>query len=272
MNPPGASVSDASGHGASAERARRLQIARARTPAPSTRSTTSRIRRPPTCRARRRRRPAPIAAPGRSRRRRLPAVALAKAGHLLKRYLSRTWIARTPSRQPIFLPCARLRGSKRIGSSRIEWPARSSFAVISGSMSKRFDSRLSDCAMSRVHHLVAGLHVGEPAAEQQVGHAGQHLVGENRQPRRVGAPGEEPRPVDDARAAVENRLHQLGQLRRIELEVGVLDRDDRAGGLREADADGAALAAVLLGVDDAQLRPLRRSGRAPRACRRSSRR
>ena len=124
-------------------------------------------------------------------------------------------------------------------------------------MSKRFDSRLSDCAISRVHHLVAGLHVGEPAAKQHVGRAGQDLVREDRQPRRLGTAREKPRSIDDAGAAIENRLRQLRQLRRIELEVGILDRDDRAGGLGEANADRAALAAVLLGVDDAQLRPLR---------------
>jgi hypothetical protein len=73
------------------------------------------------------------------------------------------------------------------------------------------------------------------AAESTVGDAGQDLVRENRQPRRGRAAREKARSVDDARAAVENRLHQLGDLRRIELEVGVLDRDDRAGGAREAD-------------------------------------
>ena len=87
--------------------------------------------------------------------------------------------------------------------------------------------------------------------------AGQHLVREDRQPRRVGTAGEEPRSVDDPRPAIEDRLRQLRELRRIELEVGILNRDDRAGGPGEANPDRAALAAVLLGVDDAQLRPLR---------------
>ena len=121
----------------------------------------------------------------------------------------------------------------------------------------RFEiERLRDVAR---HHLVAGLHVGEPAAKQHVGDAGQHLVGDDRQPRRVRTAGEEARAIDDARAAIEDRLRQLRQLRRIELEVGVLDRDDGAGRLRESDPDGAALPAVLLGVNDAQLGPLRRS-------------
>ena len=55
------------------------------------------------------------------------------------------------------------------------------------------------------------------------------------------------------RAAVENRLHQFGDLRRVELEVRVLDGDDRAGGAAKADPNRTALAAVLLRVNDAEL-------------------
>ena len=113
--------------------------------------------------------------------------------------------------------------------------------------------RLRDLAL---HHLVTGLHVGDARAVEQVRDAGQHLVGENRQPRRGRPSRQKARSVHDARAAVENRLHQLGELRRIELEVGILDGDDRAGGPGETDPNRAALAAVLFGVNDAQLGPL----------------
>src|SRR5262249_1921586 len=52
-------------------------------------------------------------------------------------------IACRPSRHRIFLPAARDRGENVTGRSRIRWPPSSSFAVISGSMSKRSAARSS---------------------------------------------------------------------------------------------------------------------------------
>ena len=62
---------------------------------------------------------------GTTRRKRSPADACCKDGEeqCSKREFQRnlsltsTWSARTPSRQPIFLPCARERGSNFTGSS-----------------------------------------------------------------------------------------------------------------------------------------------------------
>ena len=52
---------------------------------------------------------------------------------------------------------------------------------------------------------------------------------------------QEARAVDDVGAAVEDRREQLRVLGGIELEVGVLDEEDVAGGERQAHADRGAL-------------------------------
>ena len=92
---------------------------------------------------------------------------------------------------------ARSAASNRTGSSWMRWPRRSSRAVISGSMSKRLAVSSQRPRDVGAHHLVAGLHVGERRAEEHVGHAGQHPVGGDRQPRRAGAAVQEARAVDD---------------------------------------------------------------------------
>ena len=101
---------------------------------------------------------------------------------------------------------------------------------------------------------------------------GQRPVGDHRQPRRVRRAGEEARAVDHVGLTGEQRGDEHRQLRGIELEIGVLDGDDVAARRAQAKADGVALAAIPLGVDDVQ-RGRSRGGRpALRACRRSSRR
>ena len=73
----------------------------------------------------------------------------------------------------------------------------------------------------------------------------QRAVGEHGQPRRIGPAREEARPVDDLRLAGDDRRHQGGQLRGIEFEVRVLDRDNRPARVPQAEADRRALARVL---------------------------
>ena len=87
-----------------------------------------------------------------------------------------------------------------------------------------------------------------------------------------GLPVEEPRAVDDVRFAVEHRLDQRRELRRIELEVGVLDRDDVAARRGEPKPNGVPFSAIPIGVDDPQPRRCPRAPSARRAFRRSSRR
>src|SRR5262245_14126134 len=121
-------------------------------------------------------------------------------------------------------------------------------------------------------HLVGGLHGGEPREEPGVGHEGQEQVPEARAQREAGVGPQEARAVDDFGAALENRREQVAVLRRIELEVGVLNQQDVAGRVLQPDADrrsfprvdrvvenaDAAIAAPLAGGDRA-LRVVARS-------------
>ena len=52
---------------------------------------------------------------------------------------------------------------------------------------------------------------------------------------------DEPRAEDDVGLALDDRLDELGILRRVVLEVGVLDDDDLAGGVPEPGAQAAPL-------------------------------
>ena len=61
---------------------------------------------------------------------------------------------------------------------------------------------------------------------------------------------QEARAVDDVGAAFEDRDEQLRVLRGIELEVGVLDEEDVAGGERQPHADRRALSQVDRAVID----------------------
>jgi hypothetical protein len=73
-----------------------------------------------------------------------------------------------------------------------------------------------------------------------------------RQVRRVRRAVEETRAVDDVGLTLEQRRHQHRELRRIELEVRVLDGDDIAARRGESEPDGVPLAAIAFGVNDAQ--------------------
>ena len=92
----------------------------------------------------------------------------------------------------------------------------------------------------------------------------------------AGAAGRPPRNRDPYTTSVsprENRRDQSGQLRGIELEVRVLNRDDRSRRLREAAPHGVALPAIHVQMHDREVRAASRpSRRAPRACRRAIRR
>jgi hypothetical protein len=104
----------------------------------------------------------------------------------------------------------------------------------------------------RAHDLVAGLHVRDRRPVEQVGQRGERAVGGDRHARRVAPADEKPRAVDDVGVAIEYRLDQPRQLRRIQFQVGVLDRDHVAGGRRQPEPDRMPLAAVLRRVHDAQ--------------------
>ena len=80
-----------------------------------------------------------------------------------------------------------------------------------------------------------------------------------------GVPVEEARAVDHVGFAGEQRRDEHRQLRRIELEIRVLDGDDVAARRAEAQPDGVAFPAIPLGVHDAQPR------RSPRGASSTSR-
>ena len=64
---------------------------------------------------------------------------------------------------------------------------------------------------------------------------------------------DEARAVDDVGLALDDRLDELGILRGVVFEVGVLDDDDLAGGVAEPGPQGRSLALVLVVEDDRQL-------------------
>src|SRR6185436_15675972 len=68
-------------------------------------------------------------------------------------------------------------------------------------------------------HLVGGLHVGEPGAEEDIGQDGEELVGNTTPEGDTGGRLQETRAVDDVGAPVENRCEQPPVLVRIELEI-----------------------------------------------------
>ena len=83
---------------------------------------------------------------------------------------------------------------------------------------------------------------------------------------------EEARAVDDVSLAAHDRRDERRQLLRIELEVGILDRDDRAAGGVEAEPNRRAFAGIPLGVDHRHRDPDSGSlGFDPGVCRHPSR-
>ena len=104
------------------------------------------------------------------------------------------------------------------------------------------------------HDLVAGLHVGQRGAVDDVRQRGQRAVGDDGEPWSRGTPRQKPGAVNDRGRASEYRIDQEGQLRRIELEVGVLNRHDGAAGVSEAEPDRVPLPAVAFDMDDGQKR------------------
>ncbi len=99
------------------------------------------------------------------------------------------------------------------------------------------------------HDLVAGFHVGERSAEQQVRHAGENPIRHERDERRACASPEKPGAVHHVGGPAQNRLDQVGELLRIELQIGVLDCDDRSPRMLQSETDGRAFAAVSLGME-----------------------
>ena len=104
----------------------------------------------------------------------------------------------------------------------------------------------------RLHHLVAGFHIGEVAAEQHVGQHRQRPVRDHRDARTWRTAREVARSVDDIAFPPEDRLHEIAELDRIELEVGVLNRHDGAASVAQTDTNRAAFAAVGRRVHDRQ--------------------
>lgn len=102
------------------------------------------------------------------------------------------------------------------------------------------------------HDLVAGLHVREPPAEEPVGHSGQQPIRGDPQPWARRTSRQEPGSVYDLRFAGQNRLNELRQLHRIQLEIGVLNRDNRARGVMQAVPHRASLAAIDACMQDSQ--------------------
>ena len=66
--------------------------------------------------------------------------------------------------------------------------------------------------------------------------------------RRSPTSAQKPGAIHDVGGAAENRRNQVGQLPGIQLEVGVLDGDDRPARVAQPSANRAALPAVALGA------------------------
>ena len=93
--------------------------------------------------------------------------------------------------------------------------------------------------------FVADLHVGQVQVGQHVREEREPLV-RQRMPE-IEDPvllADEPRAEDDVGLILDDRLDELGILRRVVFEVGVLDDDDLAGGVAEPGAERGALSLV----------------------------
>jgi hypothetical protein len=102
------------------------------------------------------------------------------------------------------------------------------------------------------HDLVAGFHVGERRAVEQVRERRQRAVGRVGHRWRAARAAEESRSVHDAGVPRQNGRHQVGELRRVELQIGILDRQNRTLRLRKPQTDGVTFAAILGRVDDGE--------------------
>ena len=98
--------------------------------------------------------------------------------------------------------------------------------------------------------LVGGLHVGQPRGKQDVGAPREQPVGPPRLRRNPRAGPLEPRAVDHRRLAGQDGRDEARAFGRVELEIGVLNHHDVAGGVFETEADSRAFAQI----DDRQVR------------------
>ncbi len=92
--------------------------------------------------------------------------------------------------------------------------------------------------------FVAGVQVGDAAAEEEIADPGHHAIAEIRDAPGSVATGGEARAIDHVGAPVENRSEQRGNVLDVELEIGVLDHENVAGGHGEAGADAGTLALI----------------------------
>ena len=177
-------------------------------------------------------RPAGDEAPPPDARRRRPAASSSATPTRLIAAARRTSTcsARTPSRQPIFLPCARDRGSNRTGTSWIRWPP---------AQQPRGDLRLDVEALGRQRRATAPRRRASPCSRfpcrsatppnSRFVSAGEHPVGGEGDERRIRPrPRRNREPYTTVGLAVEDRPTSAASCCRIQLEVGVLDGDDRS--------------------------------------------
>ena len=109
----------------------------------------------------------------------------------------------------------------------------------------------------RPHHLVAGHDVAQVTVEEQVGDQ-RHAFVAHHVPEAEGRMGFEPaRAEDDVSLAVEDRLEQPGDVRRVVLEVGIHDCRVGAARVLEGRLHGGALSAVALMGDQLDLAVVR---------------
>ena len=106
----------------------------------------------------------------------------------------------------------------------------------------------------RVHDLVAGLHVGNRRPEDDVRERRQPSIREYGQPGSGRTRAEESGAVNHGARSGQDGSHQRSQLRRVELQVGILDRDHRSLRTGEPLPNRMSLPAVPLGMDHGQRR------------------
>ena len=93
--------------------------------------------------------------------------------------------------------------------------------------------------------LVAGFHIGEVRAVEQIGHESEKAVGELVPEQNAGwGRIKKARTIHNARAPVADGLEQRVIILRVVFEIGILDDDHIAAGMLQAGADGGAFSAV----------------------------
>jgi len=126
----------------------------------------------------------------------------------------------------------------------------------------RFEVEAHGTKANRSHDValedfVGGFHVGQAAAEEDIGQHRERAVGEPGSARKAFRRIQESRSVDHVALTGENRSKQFPVLFGVQLEIGILHEHDIPGREREAVTHGRAFSQVDRILDDPDARVLR---------------